>query len=109
MPTVTSDMSEAQVDAIEASLTPAQLKLLKQAQYSPLPVSLMGSTLFAVNKGFLDDIAVNKVLAFEHGLHAYLKDKHAALLAKLEAAKAMDKDAEAELNTAIAAFKKSFA
>jgi F-type H+-transporting ATPase subunit alpha len=69
----------------------------------------MGATLFAVNKGYLDDIAVNKVLAFEHGLHSHLKDKNAALLAKLEAAKAMDKDAEAELNTAIAAFKKSFA
>jgi F-type H+-transporting ATPase subunit alpha len=49
------------------------------------------------------------VLAFEHGMFAYLKDKHAALLAKLEAARAMDKDAEAELNTAIAAFKKTFA
>jgi F-type H+-transporting ATPase subunit alpha len=49
------------------------------------------------------------VLPFEHGLHSYLKDKHAALLSKLEADKAMDKDAEAEMNTAIAAFKKSFA
>jgi len=57
----------------------------------------------------VDDIAVNKVLAFEHGLHAYLRDKNAALLAKLEADRAMDKDAEAELNTAIADFKKSFA
>ena len=39
----------------------------------------------------------------------YLKDKNAALMAKLEANKAMDKDAEAELNTAVAEFKKSFA
>jgi len=70
---------------------------------------LMGATLFAVNKGYLDDIAVSKVLAFEHGLHGYLKDKYAALLAKLEADRAMDKDAEAELNTAVAAFKKTFA
>jgi F-type H+-transporting ATPase subunit alpha len=69
----------------------------------------MGATLFAVNKGYLDDIAINKVLPFEHGLHSYLRDKNAALLAKLEADKAMDKDAEAELNAAIAAFKKSFA
>jgi F-type H+-transporting ATPase subunit alpha len=84
-------------------------ELLKQAQYSPQPISLMGATLFAVNKGFLDDIAVNKVLAFEHGLHGYLKDKNAALLAKLEANKALDKDAEAELTAAVAAFKKSFA
>jgi F-type H+-transporting ATPase subunit alpha len=69
----------------------------------------MAATLFAVNKGFLDDIAINKVLPFEHGLHAWLKDKHAALLAKMEADKAMDKDAEAELSTAVAAFKKNFA
>jgi F-type H+-transporting ATPase subunit alpha len=83
--------------------------LLKQAQYSPLPISLMAATLFAVNKGFLDDIDVKKVLAFEHGLHQFLKTSHAALLEKLEAAKAMDKDAEAALTDAVAAFKKSFA
>ena len=69
----------------------------------------MAATLFAVNKGFMDDVDVKKVLAFELGLHAYLKDKHAALIAKLEAAKAMDKDAEAEMTTAVTAFKKSFA
>jgi F-type H+-transporting ATPase subunit alpha len=69
----------------------------------------MGATLFAVNKGFMDDVEIKKVLPFEHGLHAYLKDKHAALLAKLEADKAMDKDAEAEMTSAIAAFKKTFA
>jgi F-type H+-transporting ATPase subunit alpha len=62
-----------------------------------------------VNKGFLDDIEVPKVLAFEHGLHGYLKDKHAALLAQLEANKALDKEAEAELSAATAAFKQSFA
>jgi len=69
----------------------------------------MGATLFAVNKGFLDSIEVKQVLHFEAGLHAYLKDKHAALLAKLEADKAMDKDAEAGLTAALGAFKKTFA
>jgi F-type H+-transporting ATPase subunit alpha len=62
-----------------------------------------------VNKGFMDDVEVKKVLDFEAGLHSYLKDKHAALMSKLEAAKAMDKDAEAEMTAAVAAFKKSFA
>ena len=84
-------------------------ELLKQAQYSPLPISLMGATLFAVNKGYFDDLEIKRVLPFEHGLHGYLKDKHAALLAKLEADKAMDKDAEAELTAAVVAFKKTFA
>jgi F-type H+-transporting ATPase subunit alpha len=83
-------------------------ELLKQAQYSPLPISLMAATLFAVNKGFMDDVDVKKVLSFEHGLHQHLKSSHAALLAKLENDKAMDKSAEEELNGAIGAFKKSF-
>jgi F-type H+-transporting ATPase subunit alpha len=67
----------------------------------------MASTLFAVNKGFMDDIEVKKILAFENGLHAFLKDKHVALLTKLEADKAMDKDAEAQMAAAIAEFKKT--
>jgi len=83
-------------------------ELLKQPQYSPLPISLMAATLFAVNKGFLDDVDVKKVLGFEHGLHQYLRSSHAALLAKLESDKAMDKAAEEELTNAVAAFKKSF-
>ena len=48
-------------------------------------------------------------LSFEAGMHQHLKTSHAALLKKLEDNKAMDKDAEAELAGAIAAFKKSFA
>jgi F-type H+-transporting ATPase subunit alpha len=84
-------------------------ELLKQPQYSPLPISLMAASLFAVNKGYFDDIDVKKVLPFEHGLHAFLKDKHGALLNKLETSKAMDKDAEAEMVSAIEAFKKTFA
>jgi len=49
------------------------------------------------------------VLACESGLHQYLKASHAGLLAKLDNDKALDKDAEAELEKAIVAFKKSFA
>ncbi|MES2890033.1 MAG: F0F1 ATP synthase subunit alpha, partial [Pseudomonadota bacterium] len=104
-------------------------ELLKQAQYSPLPTSLMAATLYAVNKGFMDDIEVKKVLSFEHGLHQFLKTSHAPLLAQMEKdaqkwdAKEPKKDAapekaafakscqkaEADLNAAITAFKKSFA
>jgi F-type H+-transporting ATPase subunit alpha len=84
-------------------------ELLKQNQYSPLPISLMGASLFAVNKGFMDDIDVKKVLAFESGLHTHLKTSHAGLLKKIEDSKQLDKDAEAELTSAVTAFKKSFA
>ena len=103
-------------------------ELLKQNQYSPLSISLMAATLFAVNNDFMDSLPVAQVLPFEHGLHQHLKSNHAALLAtmekngakwnvkfkdtdkpeKIEFAKAC-KAAEDELRGAIAAFKKSFA
>jgi len=122
-----SDLDEATRKQLDRGARVTEL--LKQTQYSPLPISLMGATLFAVNMGSMDDIEVKKVLAFEHGLHAYLKDKHAALLATIESngakwdakpAKADDSDAkkatkqtcadaEAELKAAVLAFKKSFA
>src|SRR5262252_9038160 len=82
-------------------------ELLKQAQYAPLPISLMAASIFAVNKGYLDDVDVKKVLSFEHGLHQHLQSSHAALLTKLETDKAMDKAAEEELGAAIAAYKKN--
>ena len=102
-----SDLDEATRKQLDRGARVTEL--LKQAQYSPLPISLMAATLFAVNKGYLDDVAINKVLPFEHGMHGYLRDKHAALLTQLDTERAMSKEAEAELNGAIAAFKKSFA
>jgi F-type H+-transporting ATPase subunit alpha len=68
----------------------------------------MAASLFAVNKGYFDDIDVKKVLAFESGLHGYLKTQQAALLSKIEETKQLDKDGEAALAAAVADFKKSF-
>ena len=102
-----SDLDEATRKQLDRGARVTEL--LKQQQYQPLPISLMAATLYAVNKGFVDDIEVKKVLAFESGLHQFLKSSHAALLKKLEDSKALDKDSEAELGSAIGAFKKSFA
>jgi F-type H+/Na+-transporting ATPase subunit alpha len=55
----------------------------------------------------MDSLEVKQVLSFEAGMHAHLKDKHAALLNTLETNKAMDKDSDAQLEAAIAEFKKT--
>jgi F-type H+-transporting ATPase subunit alpha len=68
----------------------------------------MAASLFAVNKGYFDDIEVKRVLEFEAGLHGFLKSSHAALLSKIEQTKALDKDGEAALTAAVGDFKKSF-
>jgi len=52
---------------------------------------------------------VKKLHTFESGLHTHLRTSHAGPLAKLEGSKELDKDAEAELMTAVGNFKKSFA
>jgi F-type H+-transporting ATPase subunit alpha len=102
-----SDLDEATRKQLDRGARVTEL--LKQAQYSPQPISLMGATLFAVNKGFMDDVDVKKILAFEAGLHQFLKTSYAPLLKKIEDTKQLDKEAEAELSAAVTAFKKSFA
>jgi F-type H+-transporting ATPase subunit alpha len=69
----------------------------------------MAASLFAANKGYFDDLDVKRVLAFESGLHGWLKDRSAALLSRMESERALSKESEAELTTAIEAFKKTFA
>src|SRR5207253_11335793 len=62
-------------------------ELMKQPQYSPLSVAEEALTLFSVNKGYYDDVPVEKALAFEAGLRAFVKSKYAPLLERTESAK----------------------
>jgi F-type H+-transporting ATPase subunit alpha len=80
-------------------------ELMKQLQYSPLSVSKMASTLFAVNKGYFDDVPVAKALAFESGMHAHLNSKNKAMMDAIESSKDLSADNEKALAAAIEAFK----
>jgi F-type H+-transporting ATPase subunit alpha len=55
-------------------------ELMKQPQYSPMSVAQMSVSLFAANEGFLDDVDVKKVRAFEDALQSHMKSQQAALL-----------------------------
>ena len=101
-----SDLDEATRKQLDRGARVTEL--LKQAQYSPQPISLMAVTLFAVNKGYLDDIEVKDILGFESDLHHFMQNSHAALLKKIEDSKQLDKDGETELAAAIVDFKKTF-
>ena len=67
----------------------------------------MALTLFGVNKGYYDDVPVEKALAFEAALRAYLKSKYAALMDRMEKTKDLTADDEKELAAAIEDFKKN--
>ena len=80
-------------------------ELMKQPQYAPLSVPEMAVTLFAINKGSFDDVAVNKALAFESALHAYVKSNHKDLMDTIESSKDLSADSEKALVAAIEKFK----
>ncbi|WP_353573089.1 F0F1 ATP synthase subunit alpha [Candidatus Albibeggiatoa sp. nov. BB20] len=76
-------------------------ELMKQKQYAPLSVAEMGASLFAVNKGYIDAVPVNKVLDFEHALQAYMKASHADLMNTIEETGGYNDDIEGKLTAAL--------
>jgi F-type H+-transporting ATPase subunit alpha len=84
-------------------------ELMKQFQYSPMTVAEMAVTLFAVNRGFMDDVEVKRALAFESALQSFLKGKYAAVLDKIQSSGDLDADTEKQLAAAIEDFKASAA
>src|SRR5438105_7165045 len=82
-------------------------ELMKQPQYRPLQVNEMALTLFAVNRGYFDDVPVDKALAFEAGLRQFVKSKYASIMDKIESTKDMSADDEKALAAAIEDFKKT--
>jgi len=83
------------------------MELMKQKQYSPLSVADMAVSLFAVDRGYIDDVEVKKVGAFESALHGYMKSAHAQLLQTINDTGDFSDAIEAELKTAIATFKQT--
>ncbi len=82
-------------------------EVLKQVQLSPLPVHRQAVILFAVTKGLLDDVEVEKIRPFEAAFYAYLDTKHKKLVQTLAATPVFTEPVTAELTKAIETFKKS--
>jgi F-type H+-transporting ATPase subunit alpha len=82
-------------------------ELMKQKQYQPLSVAEMAVSLFAANEGFLDDVDVNKVGAFEAALLANMHSNQADLMATINETGNFNDDIAAQMKTAIESFKKT--
>ena len=84
-------------------------ELLKQPQYSPLSISIMAVSLFAVNEGFFDEIDVKDVLKFESELHGFLKssDEYSKLLERIESDQKLTEETEKKLKSALQEFTNS--
>lgn len=83
-------------------------EILKQPQYSPLPVEEMVAVIYAGTNGYLDDVPTEKVTEFVQGMRDDLKANHGKYGDLVRGEKKMGDEAEGILKTAIADFKKSF-
>jgi F-type H+-transporting ATPase subunit alpha len=101
-----SDLDKVTRDQLERGVR--LVELLKQGQYQPLPVERQIVSIYAGTKGYFDVVAVNQVRAFEAGLLSFVESKYPAILETLRTKKALDKDTEETLKTAITEFTKAF-
>ncbi|MGN6329813.1 MAG: F0F1 ATP synthase subunit alpha, partial [Rhodanobacter sp.] len=83
------------------------VELMKQGQYAPLSIAELALSVYAAEKGYLDDLPVNKVLAFEKGLHAFMHQNHADLMKTIVATGNWDKDIEATFKASLDEYKKT--
>ncbi|RJF88662.1 F0F1 ATP synthase subunit alpha [Oleomonas cavernae] len=84
-------------------------ELLKQAQFSPMPVEEQVVSIFAGVKGYLDKLPVAKIGEFETALLNDVRTKHAEILEAIRTEKALSKDTETKLAAVLDAVVKRFA
>ncbi|MEN9806774.1 MAG: synthase subunit alpha [Pseudomonadota bacterium] len=100
-----SDLDEATRRQLEHGQRVTEL--MKQKQYQPMSVAEMGVSLFAANEGFLRDVPVNRVLDFERGLLAYMREQHADFMRTVNETGAYNDGIVSQMRGAIEAYKKT--
>ena len=84
------------------------VELLKQAQYSPMLTVNQVVVLYALVKGYLDDIEVSEIKDFEKGLISYVENNAKTFIKQVNEKKMWEDNGEEELKKAISDFKLGF-
>ena len=84
------------------------VELLKQPQYVPMDVIDQIVSIFAGTRGFLDNVEVKDVAAFEKALLEYMRASGQSVWDELSQKKALDDDLTKKLTDAINAFKEGW-
>ncbi|MGB5440169.1 MAG: F0F1 ATP synthase subunit alpha, partial [Gammaproteobacteria bacterium] len=100
-----SDLDEATRKQLERGQRVTEL--MKQKQYTPLSVAEMAASLYAAEEGYLDDVDLNKIVDFEHALHAYMRANQAALLDTINTTGDYNDETVSGLKAAVEDFKKN--
>jgi F-type H+-transporting ATPase subunit alpha len=81
------------------------VEVLKQGQYQPMAVEQQVMIIFAVSNGFLDDVEVEEVRAWETRFHEHMRASHPKIGEEIRAKKAISDALDKQLRAAIDQFK----
>jgi F-type H+/Na+-transporting ATPase subunit alpha len=84
------------------------VELLKQPQYSPLPVERQVVSVWAGTGGYLDDVPVGDVRRFEDEFLDYLQRSHEGVYASIRETGELNDDTATVLKDAIEEFRRGF-
>jgi F-type H+-transporting ATPase subunit alpha len=101
-----SDLDESTKKQLERGKR--AVEVLKQLQYAPIKIENQVVTLYALTKGFMDDVAIDKIKEFEKGLTEYAERNAKVFYKQIAEKKIWDDKGEEELKKVIGDFKNSF-
>jgi F-type H+-transporting ATPase subunit alpha len=82
-------------------------ELIKQKQYSPMSVAQQSLSIFAADRGYMDDIEVEKIGSFEEALHGYFTSEKADLEKSINETGDWNDDIEKQFTEVVEQFKKT--
>ncbi len=84
------------------------VEVLKQGQYTPVPVQKQVAIIYAATQGALDDIAAGDIKRFEERFLSYLESNHSDILNEISTKKILSDELKTSLNKIIQTFKSTF-
>src|SRR5690606_34499743 len=100
-----SDLDEATRKQLERGQRVTEL--MKQKQYQPMPIAYQALSIYAVDKGYMDDVPVNRTLACEEGLHAHFANTQGELMDRINGSGDWSDEIEAAYKGGIEEFRKT--
>jgi len=83
-------------------------EVLKQSQFVPVPLERQVMILYAVINGYMDDIALDKMTAFEAEFYRFMEASYTKLGESIAKTKELNSETEETLKKAIQEFKQGF-
>ena len=85
------------------------MEILKQKQYAPLSVAQQAVSLYAVDRGYLDDVELDRVAGFEAALQDFMASRYAEFMNEIESKPEYSDEVDARLKEALDDFKANHA